>query len=192
MPNTSPQVPYVCLSAHCEERAGTTSLARQSLMVDEWHSRCLSIFSSKHPRQAGRRGSWAHEVVQRWTVDYQFNRLNWKVKPLWGWQTQMWHFAASHWLEARHVLFMIFTENYPEFFSKSSSGPSYASVSSGFYGPHTCNSCVSWHIRRNLKFSLDQESRKRFKKCKKNREGKLKQCVELNFPHGSFICILII
>lgn len=85
----------MCVSAyvwHTEKRAGPTSLAGRSLMVDEWHSRCLSIFSSKHPWQAGRRGSWEGEVVQRWTVDFQFNSISWKVKHLWRWpcQTQLW------------------------------------------------------------------------------------------------------
>lgn len=81
----------VCASArvrHTEERAGPSSLERRRLMVDEWCSRCLSIFSSKHPRQAGRRGSWEHEVVQLWTVDFHFNWVNWKVKPPWSWQCQ--------------------------------------------------------------------------------------------------------
>lgn len=94
---TSPQVPlWTCVSVCtcvCERRAGPTSLARWSLMADEWHSRCLSIFSSKHPWQAGRRGSWEHEVVQRWTVDFQFNWLSWKVKRLCSRQCQ--HTAVS-------------------------------------------------------------------------------------------------
>ena len=89
---TSPQVPpWTCVSVCtcvCERRAGPTSLARRSLMADEWHSRCLSIFSSKHPWQAGSRGSWEHEVVQRWTVDSQFNWLSWKVKRLCSRQRQ--------------------------------------------------------------------------------------------------------
>lgn len=85
MPTSSHQVPLcTCVSAcmcvwHTEKRAGTTSLVRWRLMVDEWHSRCLSIFSSKHPRQAGIRGSWEHEVVQLWTVGFQLNWLNWKL-----------------------------------------------------------------------------------------------------------------
>lgn len=88
---------HMCVSLS-EKRVGPTSLAGWSVMVDEWHSRCLSIFSSKHPRQAGRRGSWEHEEVQRWTVDFQFIWLNWKVKPVWSWQcqSQLWRFVASY------------------------------------------------------------------------------------------------
>ena len=108
---------FVCVCAHTEKRAGPTSLARWSLMVDEWHSRCLSIFSSKHPRQAGRRGSWEHEVVQVWTVDFQFNWINWKVKPLWSCQCQpqLWQFAFSDLFAVGLYVLHISTEKYPEF-----------------------------------------------------------------------------
>lgn len=79
---------YVCVCVrlwHSENRAGPPLVARRNLTVDEWRHRCLSIFSSKHPEQAGRRGSWEHEVVLLWTADFQFK---WKVKPLWRCQHQ--------------------------------------------------------------------------------------------------------
>ncbi len=166
MPNTSPQVPLctfvsfcmcVCVCV-CDTQRRGLGLLHWHAEVWWWMNGTPDVYQYLAVNIPGRRGdeaaenmrwcSWEHEVVQQWTVDFQFNWLNWKVKPLWSWQCQpqLWHFAVSDVLKVGYISLMILAEKYTGFFKRAGHlKSSYPWISC----PHTCNSCVSWSVYRN-------------------------------------------